>query len=381
MKILADQAIPYVKQLFSSLGDVELTDAIGFTRAAVRDADCLVVRSVSRVDQNLLDGARVRCVASASSGTDHVDQDYLRARAIPLFAAKGCNARSVAEYVLSCLFVLSEQYDFNLESRTVGIIGCGHVGGQLRRLLRLIGVKTRVYDPYLRDANGCFSFRDLDPVLSSDIISLHVPLTTSGEYPTRHLVDRAFLDRLSSAVTLINTARGGVVNERDLIEFAARNPQSKLALDVWADEPHINAELLGLAVLATPHVAGYSARAKLNATRMIYEQVCTWAGATPVATDGMGAGIVKGETPAFHLSGFGSPVEAIKTATLVCYDVRTDCAALREMGTLEPAARSDFFTSLRADYPFRREFPDLRVRLSGADETMRTTFSSLGFSV
>ena len=133
-------------------------------------------------------------------------------------------------------------------------------------------------------------------------------------------------------------------------------------------------------MLATPHVAGYSARAKLNATRMIYEQVCAWAGATPVATDGMGTGIVKGETPAFHLSGFGSPVEAIKTATLVCYDVRTDCAALREMGTLEAAARSDFFTSLRADYPFRREFSDLRVRLSGADETMRTTFSSLGFS-
>ena len=233
MKILADQAIPYVKQLFSSLGDVELTDALGFTRAAVRDADCLVVRSVSRVDQNLLDGARVRCVASASSGTDHVDQDYLRAHAIPLFSAKGCNARSVAEYVLSCLFVLSEQYDFNLESKTVGIIGCGHVGGQLRRLLRLIGVETRVYDPYLRDANGCFSFRDPGPVLSSDIISLHVPLTTSGEYPTRHLVGRTFLDRLSSAVTLINTARGGVVNERDLIEFAARNPQSKLALDVW----------------------------------------------------------------------------------------------------------------------------------------------------
>ena len=381
MKILADQAIPYVGQLFSSLGDVDLTDTSGLTAAAVRDADCLVVRSVTRVDQNLLDGARVSCVASASSGTDHVDDDYLHTRSIPLFSAKGCNARSVAEYVLSCLLVLSEQYGHDLESGTVGIVGCGHVGGQLRTLLRLIGVETRVYDPFIRDANGGFGFRDLDPVLASNVISLHVPLTTGGEYPTRGMVDRTFLDRLSHEVIFINTARGGVVDERDLIEFATRNPQSKLALDVWADEPDINPELLGLAALATPHVAGYSARAKLNATRMVYEQVCAWAGVTPATTDGMGPGILSGETPELRLSGFSSPIEAIKTAALACYDVRTDCASLKEINALKPAARSDFFTSLRTDYPFRREFSDVRVSLSDADDATRTKFSSLGFTV
>ena len=381
MKILADQAIPYVKRLFSSLGDVALTDASGLTAAAVRDADCLVVRSVTRIDESLLYGAQVRCIASAASGTDHVDHDYLRARAIPLFPAKGSNARAVAEYVLSCLFVLSEQCGLDLESRTVGIVGCGHVGGELRRLLQLLKIGTRVYDPFIRDEHGCFGFRDLEYVLASDVISLHVPLTVRGEYPTTGMVDRTFLHRLSNHVTFINTARGGVVNERDLIEFATRNPQIKLVLDVWADEPYINPGLLNLTALATPHVAGYSARAKFNATRMVYERVCAWAGAKPVSTDGMGMGIFKGEDPELHLSGFSNPIEAIRTAALACYDVRTDCVALREINALEPAARGDFFTSLRADYPFRREFSDVRLHLSDTDRTVHTKLSGLGFTV
>ena len=379
MKILADKAIPHVRQLFSTLGEVALADSAGITNVAVRDADCLIVRSVTRVDQNLLEGTRVGCVASASSGVEHVDTDYLEAHNIPLFDAKGCNARAVTEYVLSCLFVLSAQDGRELATSTVGIIGCGYIGGQLQRLLRLLGIKTRVYDPFLRDAHGRFPYRDLDPVLASDIITLHVPLTTGGEYPTTHIVDREFLGRLKQDVILVNTSRGAVINERSLLEFAARNPHSRLALDVWDNEPDINPELLGLATLATPHIAGYSARAKLNATRRVYEQVCAWAGVTPAATAEIG--ILKEETPALHLSGFSNPMAAISTAALACYDVRTDCAALREINTLEATARNDYFTSLRAGYPLRREFADVRLVLSDADAGLHATLSALGFAV
>ena len=378
MKIIADKAIPYVRQFFSTLGDVTLLDSSDITPASIRDADCLVVRSVTRVDRNLLSDSRIKCVASASSGTDHVVLDYLNSRSIPLFDAKGCNANAVAEYVLSCLFVLSEQYGIELEGKTVGIIGCGHVGARLRYLLNIVGLETRVYDPFIRDGNNCFIFRDLDSVLSSDVITLHVPLTTSGEYPSAQMVERNFLGRLKQDVIFINTARGGVVNEQDLVGFAREHQASRLVLDVWAGEPDINEELFRLATLATPHIAGYSARAKVNATRMVYEQVCKWLGVRPAAEVEI---LFPAQNAELNLSGFKRVMEAIQTAVLAGYDVRSDCAALREIGEVEAAGRSVFFASIRMDYPFRREFAELRVVPPENPGLMCDKLSSLGFSI
>lgn len=378
MKIVADKAIPYARRFFSTLGDLVLLDAGDITPASIRDADCLVVRSVTRVDRTLLSGSRAGCIASASSGTDHVDLDYLDSRDIPLFDAKGCNANSVAEYVLSCLFVLSEQYGMEPEGKTAGIIGCGHIGARLRYLLRAIGIEIRVYDPFIRDGHNSYPFRDLDRVLSSDIISLHVPFTTTGEFPTAKMVGREFLGRLKRDVILINTARGGVVDEQALVGFARENRASRLVLDVWDNEPDINIELLNMATLATPHVAGYSARAKLNATRMVYEQLCAWAGAPAAAAEDM---VFPGRNMEFNLSGFDNPVEGVRLAALACYDVRTDCAAFREMEAVDADNRSDFFTSARTGYPYRREFSDLRVVLPGNDGDIRDKLSDLGFDV
>ena len=378
MKIVADKAIPYARQLFSTLGDVTLLDSSDITPASIRNADCLVVRSVTRVDRALLSDTRIKCVASASSGTDHVDLDYLNARAIPLFDAKGCNANSVAEYVLSCLLVLSEQYGIELEGKTVGIIGCGHVGARLRYMLNTVGLETRVYDPFIRDENDCFIFRDLDSVLSSDVITLHVPLTTSGEYPSAQMVERNFLGRLRQDVIFINTARGSVVNEQDLISFARENQASHLVLDVWAGEPDINEELFRLATLATPHIAGYSAQAKVNATHMVYEQVCRWLAVRPAADVEI---FFPAQNAELNLSGFKRVMEAIQTAVLAGYDVRSDCAALREIEEVEPAGRSEFFASLRTDYPFRREFAALQVILPGNNGRLHEKFSRLGFTV
>ena len=378
VKIVADKAIPHARRFFSTLGDLILLDAGDITPASVRDADCLVVRSVTRVDRTLLSGSRARCIASASSGTDHVDLGYLDSRDIPLFDAKGCNANSVAEYVLSCLFVLSEQAGTELEGKTAGIIGCGHVGARLRALLHVIGLETRVFDPFIRDDNNSYPYRNLDSVLRSDIITLHVPLTTTGEYPTAQMVDRDFLGKLRQDAIFINTSRGAVVNEQDLVDFAGRNPESRLVLDVWDNEPGINVELLNTSALATPHVAGYSARAKLNATRRVYEQLCAWAGAPAAAGDDI---MMPGENVEFDLAGFDNPIEAVRLAVLACYDVRTDCAAFREIEAVDAGSRSDFFTSARTGYPYRREFSDLRVVLPGNDGDIRDKLSGLGFDV
>ena len=359
------------------MGDVTLLDDEDITPASVRDADCLVIRSVTRVDRTLLSGSRIKCVASNSSGTDHVDLVYLNTRNIPLFDAKGCNANAVAEYVLSSLFVLSAQYGVVLEGKTAGIIGCGHVGARLRYLLGIIGIETRVYDPFIRDENDSYPYRDLDYVLASDIITLHVPLTTTGGYPTARMVARDLLSRLGDDVTFINSARGGIVNEQELIDFATQNPSSHLVLDVWDNEPCINDELFALATLATPHIAGYSARARLNATRLVYEQVCGWFDARTAA----GAVPLADEDAELNLSGFERTMDAIKTAVLASYDVRSDCAALRGLVEVEPHERGAFFNSLRIDYPFRREFPALRVVLSDNQGLVGEKLSALGFSI
>ena len=168
------------------------------------------------------------------------------------------------------------------------------------------------------------------------------------------------------------------MNEQALIDFAGENRASRLALDVWDNEPDINIELLNMSALATPHVAGYSARAKLNATRMAYEQVCAWAGVPVAAAEDI---VFPGEDMEFNLSGFDNPVEAVRLAALACYDVRTDCAAFREIEAINADDRSDFFTSARTDYPYRREFSDLRVVLPGNDGDIRDKLSGLGFDV
>lgn len=378
MKIVADKAIPYARRFFSTLGEVDLLDSGDITPASIRDADCLVIRSVTRVDGALLGSARVKCVASTSSGTDHVDTGFLGERAIPLFDAKGCNANAVAEYVLSSLFVLSEQSGAGLQGKTAGIIGCGHVGARLRHLLHIIGVKTRVYDPFITDENGAFIHRDLDSVLSCDIITLHVPLTVGGEYPTARLVDRDFLDGLKEDVIFINTARGGVVHEEALVDFARRNRSSSLVLDVWDNEPRVNDELSGLAALATPHIAGYSAQAKLNATRMVYEQVCR---RFDMDASVAARVLFPGESAELNLSGYENEQDAVCAAVLASYDVRSDCAALKELQAVEPEQRGAFFEELRKDYPTRREFPALQVACSGNHGSIGKKLSALGFSV
>lgn len=376
MKIVADKAIPFVEPFFSTLGQVELLSEAELTATTVREADCLVVRTVTRVNEELLAHSRVRCVASATSGTDHIDLDCLRARGIPVFDAKGCNAGAVAEYALSSLFALSAANGLELESKIAGIIGCGNTGGRLRQLLDAIEVETRVYDPFLRNKNGGLVFQELDEVLEADIISLHVPLTTAGEHPTWRMVGRDFLQRLKRDVTFINTSRGSVVDERELLRFAKRNPASRLVLDVWDNEPCINQELLAAAAIATPHIAGYSLDARVNATRRVYEQARDFFGlpARPPAVS-----LPPRAMAELRLDKFGDDMEATQTAVLAAYDARRDCAALREMMNFGPTQRGMFFRSLRVNYAPRREFSSLRLRLPETAGALSAKLSRLGF--
>ena len=198
MKIVVDDQIPLVQEAFSGFGEIVVCDGRQIDRGILKNADVLIVRSVTHVNAELLDQCPVNFVGSATSGVDHIDLDYLDSRNIEFASAHGSNAQSVVEYVLSSLFVLAQQYAFNLFDKTVGIIGCGKVGSRLLDALQSLDIKCIVNDPPLQEKTGDKRFSDLENALSADIITLHVPLTEDGNYPTRYLVNRKFLKKIRS---------------------------------------------------------------------------------------------------------------------------------------------------------------------------------------
>ena len=378
MRIIADKAIPFVEHYFAKMGEVTLMAGGDITARSIKDAKCLLVRTATGVDQALLEGTAVQYVGSMSSGIDHIDVDYLQENDVTFFHAKGCNARSVSEYILSCLFVLSAEYDLDIKS--VGIIGCGHTGGFLRGLLKILDMETRIYDPFIQDEKGRYCFRDLEPVLAADMITLHVPLTDGGDFPTRGMLNSDWLGAMKANAVVINTSRGGVVNEEELIEFMKKNPEAHLILDVWDNEPAISLNLYKAATLATPHIAGYALDAKARATRLVFEQLCFSVDKKVQADEPILPSAGVGE---LSLAGFDNEMDAMQMAVLASYDVRRDCAALMPISEFDLPRRAAFFNSLRANYPTRREFHALQVHMACADgdSGLYEKFAALGFTV
>ena len=374
MKIVADRAIPFAQHFFSPLGDVRLVDGTEIDAATVRDADALIVRTVTRVDERLLHDSRIAFVGSTTSGIEHVDTDYLQQHNIRFASAAGCNARSVAEYVLSGLFALAVQHGCEPVDRQVGIIGYGHVGRHLDGLLQACGICTLVNDPLLQARTGDSRFCELDEVLQADVISLHVPLSKAGSHPTYHLVDDDFLSRLKQDVILINTSRGAVVDEDALCRFKVRHNDAHIVLDVWDKEPALNTELLRLTSIHTPHIAGYSADARLLGTRMVYTALQKARNVELPVLPRAGSGDIA-------LDGFGSDTEAVQRAVLSAYDVRADSASLLRILELGEEEHALFFHGLRNNYPARREFPAVTVTLPKAAISLTARLSALGFKV
>ena len=384
MKIIADQQISHVAQAFSELAEVTLCNGREITAESIHEADVLLVRSVTLIDANLLEGSQVKFVASATSGQNHIDSDYLQRNNIGFADAKGSNARSVAEYVLSSLFVLADQHDFKLKEKTVGIIGCGEVGSRVVAMLEAMGVQTIMNDPPLKDAIGNNAsigdkYRDLQEVLLADIVTLHVPLTEDGSYPTQQMVNSGFLDKLNDDVILLNTSRGGVIDEMALRAHIESHHNMKVVLDVWENEPDIDTDLLTHTSIGTPHIAGYSIDAKLRATEMIFRSMCeffkldaAWQAVTELPDENM---------PELNLNADVDDEDAIQIAVLASYDVRGDSEALRCLPEINIEQRGRYFDELRKNYPVRREFTATAIRLPEDKKTLAKKLRQMGFIV
>lgn len=374
MQILADSQIAHVTEFFSDCGELRVYESGTLRPADLATADVLLVRSSTRVDDALLRDSRVSFVATATSGIEHVDSGYLRRRGIGFAHARGSNARAVAEYVLSSLFVLAGRHNFRLRDKLVGIIGHGTVGSMLASMLNVIGVTTLINDPPLRDRFGDNSgvrYHDLAEVLSADIVSLHVPLTEDGTYPTRGMVDGDFLAQFGDGDILLNTSRGGVVDQAALKACLAGR-RVLTVLDVWDNEPV--PDLLPGTAIGTPHIAGYSREARVLAARMIFESLCA---AFNLPMEAPVLPVLPVADLDLQDKHWHDDEEAIRTAVLFAYDVSNDSTLLGPLASLPADQRGRRFNELRLDYRLRREFCGTRVH--GCTDGLKVKLRQLGF--
>ena len=262
MKVVVDEHIPFIKGLVETLADeVVYRPGVSINADTVKDADALIVRTRTRCDANLLDGSKVRQIITATIGYDHIDTSYCDAHHITWTNCPGCNAGSVATYLRNTLQFLTERTE--QEIHCVGVIGKGHVGSLVAEQAELLGLRVLCYDPFV--LSGVL----LQPLLDeADVLTFHVPLSRDGDYPTFHMANKKFFDALKRSPIIINTSRGGVVDEQALLQAMDEGKVRGCVIDTWENEPQIDRELLRRALIATPHIAGYSVNGKLNATHM-----------------------------------------------------------------------------------------------------------------
>ena len=259
MRILADKAIPFLQGVLEPFAEVEYLDGNAFTKELVRDADALIIRTRTRCDRSLLEGSRVQFIATATIGFDHIDLDYCHAHNIAVATSAGCNARGVLQWVAAALATLAKREGFAPHERTLGIVGVGNVGRLVKEYTEAWGFRTICSDPP-REEREHLGFVSLEEVLhNANIVTLHTPLDAT----THHLINEQNISLLHSGATLINASRGECVTT----EATRRNDLTYIT-DVWENEPNIDREYLAKSLIATPHIAGYSAQGKANATAL-----------------------------------------------------------------------------------------------------------------
>ena len=280
-QILFDKNITGIECRIKELASARSFDGRTIDASDLEYCEVLIVRSVTKVDRNLLDDSRVKLVCSATAGLDHVDVDYLKKSGIDFFSTQGCNSKAVMEYTVNCIFSYAASRGISPFVLTVGIVGYGNVGKQLAMILGHLGIKTLINDPPLQERDGGSStFSTIQEILDCDVVTLHVPYSEVGEFPTKDLFDEEKLKRLRTSVLIINTARGGVINELDLLKVIKERDDLYVALDCWSGEPRINSRLAQVVWRASPHIAGSSLNSRERAVSALVRKLTEYFGFT-----------------------------------------------------------------------------------------------------
>lgn len=345
LSVIADENIPYLRHRLEDVAEVRYVNQEGFTPSVVKNADALLIRTRTRVDENLIRDSKIKLVATATIGTDHIDIPACSGAGITVSSAPGCNAPAVAQYVWAALLNLGFMPEKGMK---LGIIGCGHIGSIVKEWGEALGAKIMVCDPPLErtikqgetsgklQTHNLKTFHTLEEVMKNcDAITIHTPLTRTGEDATYHLIGERELSLMGNDTILVNASRGEMVDTDALIKRLNQGGL-RVALDVWEKEPAINKDLLGLVDIGTCHIAGYSRQGKERATRMVLESIERQFG---VKTDTEG------------LEGPYIPVEApliIGNNITHSYDIKADSDRLKK--------NPDGFESLRHNYNYREEY-------------------------
>jgi erythronate-4-phosphate dehydrogenase len=394
VQIVADENIPLLEQFFSDFGDIRKVAGRTMTADDVKDADILLVRSVTNVNEALIANSSVKFIGTCTIGTDHIDLEYLEAinqqrkdkglQRIDFSSAPGCNAEAVVDYVLSAVSVLIDKRDQVFQDISVGIIGIGNVGLRLRRRLEAMGVTVLAVDPF-KDATEVGELTTLDEALKADVVSLHIPLTVegiTGEHATHHLINAQRLQQMKPDACLINSCRGSVLDNAALKAHMADHGDFESIIDVWEGEPNLDLKLMNRCMLATPHIAGYSLDGKMRGTEQVYQACCHTFG-LPIRHKL--AQLLP--EPSIKKIKFGDSVpvhQALRTAIRAAYEIRVDDGIMRS--TLlrtegEPEAMKAQFDLLRKNYPLRRDIPTIRIEVPSKRQDLQQALEASGFDV
>ena len=349
MKVIVDNKIPYISPAIEQLAnEVVYVEGNLFTPELVRNADALIIRTRTHCNRELLEGSNVKFIATATIGFDHIDTAYCKEKGITWTNAPGCNSGSVAQYIESALLLLEKEKGLELSKMTLGIVGVGNVGSKVETVARKLGLKVLLNDLPRQEKEGETAFSCLQQLAKEcDVITFHTPLYNEGAYKTYHLAGADFFQSLKKSPIIINTSRGEVVDTNALLHAMNQGIVSEAIIDVWENEPHINLELMNRAFIATPHIAGYSADGKANATRMSLDALCKFFNLK-------GTYQINPPAPENKIMVANTYSEAI----LKIYNPQRDSMTLK--------ANPEDFEKQRGHYPFRREPDAYRIETTSS---------------
>ena len=280
LRVAADQYLQNVEELLPDGVDLFRFDPSDGPPGNITNYDALLIRTVTPINpQTLPETGKLKFIGTATAGTDHIDQAYLEKKGIQFSQSEGCNANAVAEYIITVLYRWAEKLNIELKQKTVGIVGCGHTGSAVIKLLNRLDIKYIAYDPPKEIREEGFVSASESELISADILTFHTPLTDSGAYPTKHLGGYDWLSRGFDLI--INASRGGVVDEDALLELYQKGIIGNYILDVWENEPDFSDKVAKHAFIATPHIAGYSTEAKFQASEIVLKRLLSFFGLKP----------------------------------------------------------------------------------------------------
>lgn len=392
LHIIADENIPGVERYFQRGTHIEKVNGRTLESAQVKNADVLLVRSVTAVNEALLEGSSVRFVGTATSGVEHVDEAWLQSQGIGFAHAPGANANSVVEYVLAAIGGCENRLERLMQGETVGVIGYGVIGRQVVQCFRALGIECCVYDPWL-PISDIHNPVTLTQILDCEVITLHCELTKQQPWPSLHLLAETELAVLNSGQLLINACRGAVIDNRALLARLQQQDAPLVVLDVWENEPAISRELVDLVEWGTAHIAGYSLDGKLLATRMLAEAAADSLNVGLGDDSGRGAGDLVEPPQPLRIMDHWQGAELIRELIQQRYDIRRDDALLRNAlssvvmragsfsGVTEEASEHVVtFDSLRKNYAPRRELRGSHLFATALEDSQRQIVTALGCS-